>query len=185
MKTRRLSATLAACAVALCAAPVCAYVEVPYTLGKTIDESTHVVHVEVKKADQERKYIIFKKLADLKGTFDGDEIKHNIGERGFHEREWKNIMAWAAPGAQAVIFANADASETCIGTYWYQCYKVGEWWGVTHAEPYMLRTFHGETKALADAVTKIVANEEVIVPCLVDANREQLHQRKGKLQLLR
>lgn len=161
------------------------YVEVPYTLGKTIDESTHIVHVEVKKADQERKYIIFKKLADLKGTFEGDEIKHNIGERGFHEREWKNIMAWAQEGAQAVIFANAEASETCIGTYWYQCYKEGEWWGLTHAEPFMLRTFHGETKVLAEAVTKILAHEEVIIPCLADMNREQLHQRKGKLQMLR
>lgn len=185
MKPRHLWAALVVAVGLACAQSAWAYVEIPYTLGKTIDESSHVVHVEVKKADKERKYIIFKKLADLKGTFEEDEIKHNIGERGFHEREWKNIMAWAEPGAQAVIFANADASETCIGTYWYQCYKEGDWWGMTHAEPFMLRTFFGEAKVLADAVAKIVANQEVVIPCLADVNREQLHLRKGKLQILR
>ena len=38
---------------------------------------------------------------------------------------------------------------------------------------------------LADAVTAMLQGKEVAVPCLVDANREQLHVRKGKLQTLK
>ena len=185
MNSRLFCAATAACAEVFLVSTAWGYIEVPYTLGKVVNESHTITLIEVKKVDKERKYILFKKLADLKGKYPGDEIKHNIGERGFNPREWKNIMAWAEAGAQAVMFANGEASETCIGTYWYQCYREGEWWGLTHAEPYMLRTFHGEAKVLGDAITKIMANAEAVVPCLVDANREQLHLRKGKVQLLR
>jgi hypothetical protein len=185
MKLRHNCAAAAACVGVFLASTAWGYVEIPYTLGKVVAESHTITLVEVKKADKERKYIVYKKLADLKGKYAGDEIKHNIGERGFHEREWKNILAWAETGQQAVMFANGEASETCIGTYWYQCYREGEWWGMTHAEPYMLRTFYGEAKALGEAVSKIVANGEAVISCLADANREQLHLRKGKVQMLR
>ena len=97
--------------------------------------------MELTKVNKEKNLLIFKKVADIKGKHPADEIKHNIGQKGFHEREWKNIMAWAEVGKQAVFMYNGDASETCIGTYWYQCYREGEWWGMSHAEPFLLRTF--------------------------------------------
>ena len=87
--------------------------------------------------------------ADLKGKHPTDVVKHAIGKRGFHPREWQNIIAWAEPGKKAVFFHNGGASETCIGTYWYQCYREGEWWGMSHAEPYLLRTFCGDPEKLA------------------------------------
>ncbi len=169
------------------ARPAWSYVEVPYTLGKVIEDSTQIVLVEVTRVNKEKGLIIFKKLKDLKGTYDGDQLKHNIGtgDRGFHPREAKNTMAWAAVGERAVFFCNAEASETCIGTYWYQCYREEQWWGMSHAEPYLLRTFCGDADDLAKAVTEILAGKEVVVPCLVDANRQRLHERKGKLQRLK
>jgi hypothetical protein len=94
-------------------------------------------------------------------------------------------MNWAEVGRRAVMFHNGGQSETCIGDYWYQTYKENEWWGMTHAEPYMLRTFSGSSDVLAKAAADIVAGKEVVVPCYVDANRDQMHVRKGKHQRLK
>ncbi|HEY7424774.1 MAG TPA: YdjY domain-containing protein [Gemmataceae bacterium] len=170
--------------VVLCPA-VQAYVEAPHTLGRCCQESTNVVLVEVVLVNKDKGVIIYKKVQDLKGKHPGEEIKHNIGKRGFHPREWQNVMAWAEVGKRAVFFHNGGASETCIGTYWYQCYKEGDWWGMSHAEPFLLRTYSGDVEKLAAAVTNIMAGKQVVVTCLADGNKEQLHQRKGKLQRMK
>lgn len=161
------------------------YVEAPYTLGQVITESSHVVLVEVSRVNKDKNLIVYKKVQDLKGKHPGDEIKHNIGKRGFHEREWKSIMAWAEVGKKAVFFHNGGASETCIGDYWYQCYAEGEWWGLSHAEPFLLRTYCGDADKLSAAVANILKGQEVVISCMADANKEQLHQRKGKLQRMK
>jgi len=165
--------------------PAAAYVESPHTLGRCCHESTNVVLVEVARVDKTKNLIIYKKVEDLKGTHPQDQIKHNIGQRGFHEREWKTVIAWADVGKKAVFFHNGGASETCIGGYWYQCYPEGEWWGMSHAEPFLLRTFRGDPEKLASAVKAIVAGREAIVTCLADGPREQLIEGKGKLQRLK
>ena len=69
-----------------------AYVEIPYTLGRLVQESTHIMLVRVEKVDKERNLIIYRKVQDLKGTHPTDVIKHNIGRGGFHPREWQTIM---------------------------------------------------------------------------------------------
>lgn len=163
-----------------------AYVEVPHTLGRVCSESTHIVLMEVTKVNKEKNLVIYKKVTDLKGKHPKDEIKHNIGNRGFHPREWQNIMQWAEPGKRAVFFHNGGASETCIGGYWYQCYPEGpEWWGMSHAEPFLLKTYVGDCDKLAAAVKDILAGKEVLVPCFADQNREDFHLKKGKLQTLK
>jgi hypothetical protein len=172
-------------ALLLAAGSAPAYVEAPYSLGRTCQESTHVVLVELVRVNKEKNLLVYKKVRDLKGKHPENEIKHNIGQRGFHPREWQNIMAWAEQGKQAVFFHNGGASETCIGTYWYQCSREGDWWTMTHAEPFMARTFHGNIEKLAGAVEQIVAGKEVIVTCLADGPKEQFHLRKGKVQRLK
>jgi hypothetical protein len=167
------------------ASPSSAYIEAPHSLGKCVHESTNVVLVELAKVNADKNLLIFKKVADIKGKHPTAEIKHNIGKRGFHEREWKNVMAWAEVGKRAVVMYNAEASETCIGTYWYQCYREGDWWGMSHAEPFLLRTFYGDPDRLADLCTRMLKGEEVVATCLADGNKEQLHQRKGKVQRLK
>jgi len=162
-----------------------AYIEVPYTLGRCLAEASHIVLMEVEQVNKEKNLVIFKKLKDLKGQHPEKQIKHNIGQRGFHPREWQTVMAWAAPGKKAVFFHNGGASETCIGSYWYQCYREGEWWGMSHAEPYLLRTYCGDADKLGDAVTALLQGKEVAVPCLQDGPREQLQLRKGKMQILK
>lgn len=181
---RRMSLFFAVLAIGI-GVQAWAYVEIPYTLGRVLAESTHIVLVEVEAVNKEKNLVIFKKLRDIKGQHPDKQIKQNIGKRGFHPREWQNIMNWAENGKKAVFFHNGGASETCIGTYWYQCYREGEWWGMSHAEPYLLRTFYGDADKLADLVTTMLQGKEVAVPCLMDGQREQLHLRKGKLQTLK
>ena len=73
-------------------------------------------------------------------------------------------MDWAEAGKTAVFFHNGGASETCIGTYWYQAYAGGEWWNMSHGEPFLLRSFAGKPEKLAAVVADIVAGKEVVVP---------------------
>jgi hypothetical protein len=181
---KRLSLVVAG--LLLFAAPTAwAYVEAPYSLGQVCNESTTIVLVEVTRVDKDKGLIIYKKLQDLKGKHPTDTIKHNIGKRGYHEREWKNVMAWAEVGKKAVVFHNGSASETCIEKYWYQTYPEGEWWGMSHAEPFLSRTYFGDPEKLADHVTAMLDGKEVVVPCLADGNKDQLHNRQGKVQRMK
>src|SRR5262249_11934067 len=129
--------------------------------------------------------IVFKKVQDLKGKHPEQEIKHNIGKRGFHPREWQNVMGWAEPGKKAVFFHNGGQSETRIGTYWYQGSRDGAGWGMPVAEAFLLRPYCGDAEKLAATVTALLQDREVVVPCLQDGPKDQFHQRKGKLQRLR
>jgi hypothetical protein len=167
------------------AQPARAYVEAPHSLGQVITLSSNIVLVRVEKVDKEKNLIVFRKVRDLKGTHPTDVIKHNIGRGGYNPREWQYTMDWAEVGKTAVFFHNGGASETCIGGYWYQCYNQGEWWGLSHGEPFLLRTFCGSVDKLANAVTDIQANKEVVVPCMVDGNKDDLHLRKAKVWRLR
>ena len=132
-------ATVLAVVLLVCAfpRPARAYVEVPMTLGDIIKQSTNIVQMQVVKVDREKNLIIYKKLQDLKGKHATDEIKHNIGRGGLRPGEWEEIMKWAEVGKQATFFHNGGASETFIGVTWYQAYPQGEWWGMSHGEPFL------------------------------------------------
>lgn len=163
----------------------CAYVEVFYPLGKVLLESTNVVVIVVESVDKQKNTIIYKKVRDLKGTHPGETIKHNIAQAGFEPREWQNVMAWAEVGKTAVMFHNGGAAETCIDNYWYQTPNGGEWWSMSHAEPFMLRTFCGKPEKLAQAIAAMMNNQEVVVPCMVDGDKQALKLRTAKMQRLK
>src|SRR5262245_1401726 len=112
--------------------PAFAYVEAPHTLGLVVRDSSHIALMQVVKVTKDKGLMIYRKVEDLKGKHPQNEIKHNIGKRGFHPREWQTVMNLAQEGTLAIFFHNGQASETCLGTYWYQCYPEGEWWGMSH-----------------------------------------------------
>jgi hypothetical protein len=182
MRKAILAAALLVPAARLGAAP---YIEAPMPLGALVAQSTHIVVMQVDKVDKEKNLILYKKIQDLKGTHPQEVIRHNIGRGGFHPREWQNIMAWAEPGKMAVFMHNGGASETCIDLYWYQAYAGGEWWNMSHSEPFLLRSFAGKPEKLGQALVEILANREVTVPAMVDGNKDDLHMRRAKLQRLR
>jgi hypothetical protein len=165
--------------------PIAPYIEAPYPIGRCMAESTNILVVQVDKVDKTKNLIIFKKVQDLKGKHPTDVIRHQIGQGGFHPREWQNIMAWAEPGKLALIFHNGGASETCIDNYWYQCYAGGDWWNMSHAEPFLLRSFAGKPEKLGQFVLEMLAGREVVLPAMVDGNKDDLHLRRAKVQRLR
>jgi hypothetical protein len=161
--------------------PADAYVEAAYTLGRLINESTNIVVMQVERVDKTSNQIVFRKVRDLKGKHNGDVIKHNIGRAGFHPREWQNIMEWAEAGKTAVFMHNGGASETCIGNYWYQAY-AGDWWGMSHAEPYLLRSFAGSPEKLIPLIEAMLQGQEVVVPCMVDGDKNAIQLRTARIQ---
>lgn len=162
-----------------------AYIEAPHSFGQVVAQSSNILVMQVEKVDRERNLIIYRKVRDVKGVHQGDIIKHNIGKAGFHPREWQTIMAWAEVGKQAVFFYNGGASETYIDNYWYQMNAGGEWWTMTHAEPFLLRTYAGRVDRLPALVKDVMDGKEVLVPCMVDGNKDDLHLRRGKIQRLK
>src|SRR2546427_4583678 len=150
--------------------PAYAYVEAPHSLGLVIQLSTNIMVLRIEKVDKQNNLIIYRKVRDLKGKHPTDIIKHNIGRvrdlkgkhptdiikhnigrGGFHPREWQYPMQWAEPGKLAIFFHNGGASEMCMGTYWYQAYAGGEWWNMSHGEPFLLRSYSGRPEKLAAA----------------------------------
>lgn len=162
-----------------------AYVEIPYTLGRLVTESTHVMQLQVEKVDKVKNLIIYRKVKDIKGTHPSDVVKHNIGQAGFSPKEWQTIMKWAEPGKHAIFMHNGGASETCIEGYWYQAYPNGEWWGMSHAEPYMNRSYAGKPEKLAPLVAQMLEGKEVVAPCMVDGDKEALKNGTAKIQRLK
>jgi outer membrane protein assembly factor BamB len=162
----------------------CAYVEAPYTLGRICTESTNILVMRLEQVDKEKNTLVYRKVRDLKGTHPGETIKHNIAHNGFQPREWQNVMAWAEVGQIAVFFHNGAAGECCINGYWYQVYP-GDWWVMSHAEPYLLRSFSGKPEKCAAAVEAMLAGQEITVPCMVDGDKEAIQRRVAKLQRLK
>jgi len=162
-----------------------AYVEAPLSLGAVIQQSTHIVLMTVTKVDKANNLIIYQKVADIKGKYPTDVIKHNIGRGGLRAGEWQEIMNWAEPGKTAVFCHNGSASETFIGVTWYQAYPGGEWWNMSHGEPFLLRSFAGKPDKLASVCREILDNKEVIASCMLDGDKEALHSKKAKIQRLK
>jgi len=160
--------------------PASGYVEVAYPLGKIVSESTNIVVMVVESVDKTNNTIIYKKVRDVKGTQPGETIKHRIGQKGFEPREWQIVMAWAEPGKTAILFHNGGLGETYIDNYWYQTPSAGEWWEMLHAEPFLLRSYSGKADKLPAVVTSILSGQEVIVPCLVDGDKNALKARTAK-----
>lgn len=171
--------------LAVFAAPATAYIEVPYSLGRLVAEATNILILQVEKVDKENNRILYKKLRDVKGVHPSEVLLHNIGKAGFHPREWQNTMAWAEPGKIAVFMYNGNASETCIDMYWYQAYGGGKDWGMSHAEPFLLRSFAGRPEKLVMAVEEILAGKEVVVPAMMDGDKNAIQLRTAKVQRLR
>ena len=161
------------------------YVEVAMTLGDVVKQSTNVCLMQVTKVDREKNLIIYQKIQDVKGKHNQDVIKHNIGRGGLRPGEWEEIMKWAEVGKMAVFFHNGGASETYFGTSWYQAYPQGEWWGMSHGEPFLLRSYAGKVDKLPGFVAEMLNDKEVIVPCMVDGDKEALHKKTARIQRMK
>ena len=179
------AAIAAAAAVLLTPATAPGYVEAPMSFGAIVAQSTNVVLMTVAKVDKEKNLIVYQKVQDVKGKHPQEQIKHNIGRGGLRPGEWEEIMRWAEAGKTAVFFHNGGASETYIGATWYQAYPQGEWWGMSHGEPFLMRSYAGKPEKLPGFITEMLNGKEVVVPCMVDGDKETLHKKTARIQRLK
>jgi hypothetical protein len=157
----------------------------PATLGMMCNWSTHVISVKVERVDKEKNVIIFRKMADFKGKWPADVIRQAIPP-GLAERQ--RIFEWAESGKTTLMFALESYrwSHTYIDSLWYASNTADwQWWNVSHGEPILLRTFSGKPDRLVASASAIVANKEVIVPCLTDGTPEELRLKKTKVQRMK
>src|ERR1700722_10498167 len=155
------------------------------TLGDVIHQSTNVCLMQITKGDREKNLIIYQKIQDVNGNHPQEQLTHNTGRGGLRAGEWEEIMKWAEVGKTAIFFHNGGASETYFGTSWYQAYPQGDWWGMSHGEPFLLRSYAGKVEKLPAFVTDICENKEVIVPCMVDGDKEALHKKTARIQRMK
>jgi HEAT repeat protein len=146
------------------ATPAQAFIDLAPSLGKLANDSNHIVVLEVEKVSQEKRAIIFKKVADLKGKRDGGEIKLRLAN-GWTPRNAKIMMELAAPGNTAVFFINGTVGYLCIGSYWCLCSQESPpWWVTQSGAPECGWTYAGSVEKLRKHLTMMLAGQEVVIP---------------------
>jgi hypothetical protein len=179
--TRRLLAMLVLLGVA---SPSGAYIEAPMTLADVIHQSAQITILRVVRVDKPKSLIVYEKVEDIKGKFPTATARHVITGQ-LREGEIKTVLDWAEPGKVAIFFAKDGACETCIDTYWYQIYKQGDdLYGMSHGEPFLLRSYAGKAEKLPPVVRGIMDGREVVCPAMED-NKDLLHKRAGRIMRIR
>lgn len=192
-----------ACLVAVCPRPAEAFIKIPPpTLGDACCQATHIHMLKVEKFSAEKGVIIFKSVKELKSEGalpQGAFAKQVLGPNA---KGAKIILDWAAEGKTALVFARIDNAggpiperlelgkttraqgHMYIDGYWYMISYVGDsnCWFLSYGEPKMLSVYCGSPEKLGDAVVKILNGEEVKVPAMVSDNKEDLEQRRAKIQ---
>jgi HEAT repeat protein len=161
------------------ARPAPALVDSCPTLGRVIKESAYITLIEVEKVSREKRVILFKKVADLKGENPAKKFSQQITD-GLHPREPKLILDWAEPGRQAVFFQSRKTALTCIGHYWYDCSLNPEpWWTMSHGRPEMPQAYTGKVSKLRQHVVDILAGKEVVVVVIDTMGAEDFFKRES------
>lgn len=164
--------------------PAAAYIEAPMTLADVVNQSTMITILRVTRVEKAKSLIVFERVEDVRGKMPTATVRHVISGQ-LKEGEIKTVLDWAEPGKTAIFFMKDGACETCIDSYWYQIYKQGDdLYGMSHGEPFLLRSYAGKADKLPSYVRAIMDNKEVIVPAMED-NKELLHKRAGKIMRLK
>ena len=175
MKTRPML-LLCALAVAASSTPrASAYIDISPTLGRIILESHNIALVQVEKTHRDKRIVIYRKLADLRGTLADGPIKHQLTD-GHPPREPRHILDWAAPGQAAVVFAYRGTMLVCTGASWYEAHRatapargaedddaLAPWWRMSLDRPELALVYCGSPNRLAKHVRDILQNQKVIV----------------------
>lgn len=160
----------------------------PATLGGLCVMSSHIMVVKIEKFSEENRVLIYRKVADLKGKYPRDSIKHVFGaSHGVKPA----VLKQAQVGKTAIVFSywygGAHAglggpesagglvrSYTYIDRQLYICY-VGNWDGGRCDDLRLIpQKFCGSPARLGAAVTEILAGREASIPCFVKDAQDRL-----------
>src|SRR5262249_12533320 len=109
----------------------------------------------------------------------------------------KLILDWATEGKIVVVFTlthGEDGGEAVKGlghayidNFWYSLSydRNGKCWVAFKSELSLLTRYCGPADRFANALGKIRRGEEVVVPAMVGDNRQELQQRRARIQNLR
>jgi HEAT repeat protein len=179
--TQRRPAAGVALVVLLAASVAFPYIDhiAIYTLGFVVKQSTQIAVLKVDKVARDKRVIIFKKTADLKGVFPGDECKVQVTD-GFRSHEPHLVLGWADPGRTAVAFSDGTTTQLCLGTLWVELVARTDapgWWTMTHLQSNLSYAYHGSTAKLAKAVPEILAGREAVIS-VVGYSGDSANQRR-------
>jgi hypothetical protein len=195
MRSGRALLGLGSLALLFCSSPrpAEAYVDGgPATLGGLCAMSTHITAVKIENFSVEKRVLIYRKVADLKGKYPKDVIKHALGQtHGVNP----DILQKAHIGKSALIFSywyggqydgfggpeaagGLVRSYTYIDRQLYICY-VGNYDGGRCDDPRQIpQKFCGSPERLRAATAEVLAGKEVTIPCVVnDAQNRPTVQR--------
>jgi HEAT repeat protein len=147
--------------------PAEAYVDATPTLGRLVKDSPYIAVLQVVKINPEKRLILYKKVADLKGRLALEELRQRITD-GSHPREPRTIMDWAEPGKTALFFGNDRVAQICLGRYWYECvFQKSSWWVMTRARPELSLAYYGTTARLRQHVAIMLAGRETTITAVL------------------
>jgi HEAT repeat protein len=170
---------LVGAAVALCAAagPAPGYIDRPPTLGRLVQyDATHVAVLRVEAVSKDKRLVVYRKVADLKGKYPAERVRQRVARRiadpphpeeNPRPRDAKSVLDAARPGEVAVFFHDAERKfcATCVGGAWYVGWAGADgWWGVNEFEERGLAwAYAGPAGKLRDHVRAMLAGKEVVV----------------------
>lgn len=162
-------------------APVFPYIDhiAIYTLGFVVTQSAHIAVLQVDKVSRDKRVLLFRKTADLKGRFPSEECKVQVTD-GFRSHEPHLFLGWADPGRTAIAFSDGTTTQICLGTLWYEIVarpEVPGWWTMTHLQSNLSYAYHGSTARLARAVADMIAGKEAVIS-VVGYSGDSANQRR-------
>ncbi len=151
-----------------CTAPATAYIDTALTLGKIIRDSDRIVVVEVEKVSWERKAILFRKVADLKGKTEDGVVRHRLAD-DYSPGEPAEVLGRAQPRARAVCFVNGRVALVYMANGWYMSHRIQdtEWWSVVSGRPELGLAYIGSASRLARLIPEILAGKQVVVTTIM------------------
>ena len=147
-----------------------AFIERTYTVSQILDACTNIVYGKVKSVNTTRQTAIIEVEENVKGTSNLPQIKMNfgVGQRR-PESTPEKMVALLEVGKPIIVFYEQQQAINSLGYVsgkWFQTRSSAPegWWGFTHLDPYMARTFRGTTKEFQKVVRKVLAGEEWTPP---------------------
>ena len=163
-----------------------AYVEAAMSLGAIVAQSTNIVLMRVEAVDKEKNLIIYRKVLDIKGKHPQDVIKHNIGRGGLRPNEWKPQMDWAEPGKTGRVLPQRRGQRDL-----HRQLVVSGLRRRRMVEPQPRRAVPaaqlspGRRTSWPPSSPPCSPGRKSVAPCMVDGDKEDLHNRRAKIQRLK
>ncbi|HEY4329395.1 MAG TPA: HEAT repeat domain-containing protein [Phycisphaerae bacterium] len=142
-----------------------AYVDLAPTLAKVITDSRNIAVVEVADFNRNTHELVLKETKILKGSRLGDAVRQQVSatDKAAIPRQ---ILQWAEPGAQGVMFSSATTALVCVGQGWYQVKKSGSDWKLGVDRPDLPLAYYGTVSRLAVGIEKMLDGRDAVLTAI-------------------